>query len=345
MDKYQILRSMVLGREISVKKVYNISVNYIKFLARNPHLSSFPSILMMEPTNYCNLRCPLCPTGNGTIRAPRGFMSFDSYKRIIDEVGDYLLNLTLYNFGEPFLNKSLLDMVEYAKKKRIFIRISTNGHFLDGREKIERLVKSGLDHIIIALDAATEDTFQKYRKKGDFKKVVENIKKLVKQKKARKSRTPYIELLFVVMKHNEKEIPVIRKIAGDIGVDRLKLKTASLIYHSKNDKRGIGDYLPENKKRGRYKFKEGAIIENKKIKDACKWLWVGSVVNWDGAVVPCCYDPHRTLEMGNAFGGNNLRRVWCGSKYTGLRKLILRNKKAVDICRKCPGTLTGSDTD
>lgn len=344
MNKCQLLKHMIVKRELTLKRIYNLSINYVKFLTKNPKVSGFPSVLQIEPTNFCNLKCPLCPTGNGTLKAPRGFMGFNNYKKIIDEVGDYLLYLILYNYGEPFLNKEIIEIIEYAKEKNIFVRISTNGHFFNENEKIKRLVNSGLDHLIIALDGATQKTFQKYRKGGNFQQVIGGIKNVIKEKERKKSKTPFIELLFVVMKHNEKEIPIIKRIANEIGVDRLKLKTTALVHLGKNNKK-IKKYLPEDKKLSRYKFEHGSLIVNKEIKNKCIWLWLGTVVSWDGSVVPCCYDPNRNLELGNAFKENSLKTIWINKKYTNLRKTILKNKKAIKICERCPGTFTGPDTN
>ena len=43
-------------------------------------------------------------------------MSLAGYKKIIDETGGCLLNLTLWNYGEPMLHKDINEIIKYAKK-------------------------------------------------------------------------------------------------------------------------------------------------------------------------------------------------------------------------------------
>lgn len=344
MNKYQILKYMILGRELTPKRIFNFSMNYIRFLSKNPKIIAPPSVLQIEPTNLCNLNCPLCPTGNSTLKAPRGFMSLENYKKIIDEVGDHLLNITLYNYGEPFMNRNIYSMIEYAKKKRIFLRISTNGHFFDDQENIERLIKSGLDSLIIALDGASRETFSKYRKKGNFEQVLNNIKRLVEEKRRAKKRTPFIEILFVVMKHNEHEIPLIKKIAKEAGVNNLCIRSANLGHDTSSDLESAENYLPKTEEFQRYNVKDGKLVKKAKS-GSCIRLWLYSVINWDGTIVPCCFDPHRKFLLGNMFEEGSFLKIWKGKKYQDLRRAIMDNKDSFPMCRDCSGKLKPEDVE
>ena len=73
---------------------------------------------MIEPTNECNLRCPLCPTGAGKLKRAKGQMSFELYRRILAELDGSLERLMLYNYGEPFLHPRILDMMAEAHQAR-----------------------------------------------------------------------------------------------------------------------------------------------------------------------------------------------------------------------------------
>jgi len=123
---------------------------------------------MIEPTNYCNLKCPLCPTGAGLIRREKAAMSFEDFKKILDNLGNQIIHLRLWNWGEPLLNKELPKMIKYAKSKNIYVNTSTNSSFLN-KENVRELTNSGLDHLIVSLDGASEETYSLYRKNGNFK--------------------------------------------------------------------------------------------------------------------------------------------------------------------------------
>ena len=110
----------------------------------------YPKI-KIEPTNLCNLKCPLCPTNCAMSRA-RGDMSLVLFKKIIDSFEkDEIKKINLWNFGEPLLNKDIFEMVRYAAKKGIRVIISTNSTMLD-KEIRKNILYSGLDTIIVCLD-------------------------------------------------------------------------------------------------------------------------------------------------------------------------------------------------
>ena len=97
-------------------RYHNRRLNEKEFKKREINLRSFPTIAYIDPANACPLSCPLCPTGNRSSKDPRGIMSMASFKKIYDQIGPYLYQLHLYNWGEPTLNKALPEMIEYAKR-------------------------------------------------------------------------------------------------------------------------------------------------------------------------------------------------------------------------------------
>ncbi|MCK4695036.1 MAG: radical SAM protein, partial [Candidatus Cloacimonetes bacterium] len=173
----------------------------------------FPPVVMIEPTNICNLKCPLCPSGNGTLKRKKGYMEFSTFKKVIDEIKDKSFMVVLWNQGESYLNKDFLKMVKYASDNGLFTLASTNANI---DLQTEETVKSGLDSIIISLDGTTQETYNKYRVNGELNKVLENVKNLVKTKKKLKTKSPLIRWQFLVMKHNEHEIPKIKDFAQSL---------------------------------------------------------------------------------------------------------------------------------
>lgn len=341
MKKSRILYHLIKEREVSVKKIANLTTGYYAMLRKNLRPKNYPSVLMIEPTNLCNLQCPLCPLGRGLMKRKKGMMKFEAYKEIIDRLGDYLFNLTLFNFGESFINPEIYDMIEYAKKKGIFVRVSTNGHFFNNKEQVRRMVKARMDNLIIALDGASQETLSKYRRNCSFESLKKGIKNVVEVKKEEKSDLPYIEIQFIIMKHNEHEIPKMKMLAKELGVNKLTLKTVmveEVDFISEEEKK---QYLPENKKYSRYDDK---IRVKGGVKNYCIRLWISSVIDWDGTVVPCCYDPYERFKMGNVFEEDFIE-IWRNKKYQDFRKTILANKKSIKMCENCPGTLMGLTLD
>jgi len=343
--KTQILINLIREGGVSPKKLFNLLRAYFFYITKNTRPNAYPSILMVEPTNVCNLNCPLCPVGNKSLKRKKGFMPLEGFKKIIDEFGDYLLNLTLWNFGEPMLHKDIYEMIECAKRKKIFIRLSTNGHFFNNKENIRRLVASRLDDLIIALDGASQETLSKYRVGANFETIINGIRSVVEEKKKVKSRLPFIEIQFILMKHNEHEVDKIKRVAKEIGVDKLTLKTATLeIDTSKEELEKMKQFLPTKEEYSRYVKSDEELKRKKSVKNKCIRLWLSSVVNWNGDVVPCCYDAEGVFTFGNIFE-KPFKEIWTNDKYVQFRKNILKNKKSVKMCSNCPGTLLGLTLD
>lgn len=315
------------------QRLWNLLLVKISKAFRFPTVLGMPITLMLEPTNVCNLKCPLCPTGADLLGRKKGMMKFNDFKKIVDELGPYLIHLRLWNWGEPLINKDIYRMIKYAKKFDIFVNTSTNSFFLT-EKNVGKLVRSGLDELIISLDGASEETYRKYRKKGSFSKVLDAMKKLVLEKRKLRSKTPVIKMQFIVMKHNEHEVEKAIKLAKDIGVDEIFFKTVGMMDTAVYEP--IEKYLPENKSFRRYKVEEGKI-KSGKINNFCDYVWDETTINVDGSVVPCCRDAHNSYVFGNVFE-QPFKSIWNNNKYIDFRKQVLRDKTKIGLCKYCTGT-------
>ena len=171
------------ANNLTIKKRLNFFIAGLNQFLLPSHPLGYPVVAQIEPTNFCNLSCPLCLTTSENQSRPRASLSYGTFKNFIDQVGDYLLLIVLWNWGEPFLNPDIFKMISYAKSKNILIHSSTNGNVQFSEEKAERLVKSGLDSLIFAVDGTTQKTYSKYRKGGNLELVLANIRTIVKIKK------------------------------------------------------------------------------------------------------------------------------------------------------------------
>jgi len=176
---------------------------------------------------------------------------------------------------------------------------------------------SGLDTLIIALDGASGETLSLYRKNANFSEIVAGIKNITTKKKERCIKAPVVELQFIVMRHNEHEIEKMMKLAMDLGVDRLLLKTVCS-YNSPDAQK----YLPRKTKFRRIKVDTAG----------CRQLWKSMTVNWNGDVTPCCVDSYSQYIMGNIIS-QSVSEIWNSSKYVQFRKANLRH--GISLCNRC----------
>ncbi len=326
-------------RHHTPRRIINLLLTRIQLLLRTGRVLGYPTYLVAESTNICNLKCPLCPTGQGLEGRAKGKMSLANFKRIIDELGGYLYSLRLENWGEPLLNDEIFEMISYAKSKKIAVSFNTNLSLLN-KDTAARLILSGLDHIKISLDGSSEESYLKYRVGGNFDEVIRNIKLLVRTRDNLRKTKPFIEIQFIVMKHNEKEIKEMEELCSGLGVDGLFIEKLRLDMREElivPDAYSIDkfrEWLPKQGECSLFNYSTKNRKNNKKI---CSWLWTSTVINWDGSIVPCCgvYDVH--YDFGNIFK-DGFKKVWNGPKYVASRRLIGRQKETdnkVLACRRC----------
>ena len=318
---------------LTLKRLWNaglaITSYFLSSVLKRNFVWGRPFILTVEPTNICNLKCPLCVTGNGKMSRKAGLLDFETFKKIIDESGCYLFYLLLYQQGEPYINKDFLRFVEYAKNKRIFVTTSTNAHYLDP-ETAQRTVTSGLDSIIVSIDGSDQESYEIYRVDGNLEKVKKGVQNLVREKIKQNSKTPLIYIQFIVMRHNEHQIGEMEKLTKDLGADKLLIKTVQV-----ETLKEAKEWLPGEKDLRRYQL-EGDLLKPKRVgAGPCPRPWTSSLVNWDGSVVPCCFDKNAHHKFGSVQVEKEFDKIWRSKKYGNFRTKMLTDRSSLDICSNC----------
>lgn len=298
-------------------------------LSSKPVVWGFPYSISVEPTSYCNLHCKECPSGSGELTRPRGMMPMDLYRKTIDEASRYAFYLTLYFQGEPLLHPEIGAMIRYAKSKKMFVFISTNGHFLTPKIA-STLVESKLDKIIVSLDGAYQNDYERYRVGGDLGTVIEGMNELALQRKKLNSSRPIITAQILLLKTTENHLDEIRKMAFDHGADHVEYKKAQFYNPDQGE-----NLIPQNPDYSRYGYssEKGWKLKRKSVK-GCKRLWSSLVVTWDGNVLPCCYDK----DASHLFGSLNtttLSGTFHSSEAESFRKQVFNQKKSIEICQNC----------
>jgi len=300
---------------------------YFSIITKKPIIWGQFESISIEPTNLCNLQCIECPTGTNSLTRPKGDIELNTVKNIIDENKKYLSYLILYFQGEPFLNKNIFEMIGYANNNNIFTYTSTNGHYLT-TENCKKIIDSKLDKLIISVDGTNQETYEQYRKNGDLETVLKGIKTLIKAKKQHNSPTPYIELQFLVFKHNQHQIEEIKELGKQLEINRTAIKTAQF-YNKENY-----NLLTNIEKYSRYKKEGENIILKKKIKNKCWRMWHSAVITVSGDIIPCCFDKNANYTYTNVHN-NIINDVRKSEKYNTFSSKIFTNRKLIDICNNC----------
>ncbi len=319
--------------KLSIQRIWNafkvLSSFYITKWTKKPRQWGMPFTVSIEPTTACNLRCPECPSGLRAFTRPTGNLKEDFFKNTIDEISKELIYLIFYFQGEPYINPNFLDMVNYAHQKRIYTITSTNGHFMND-ENAKKTIESGLDRLIISVDGATQEVYENYRIGGKLENVLKGAENIIKWKKKLQSKTPHVIFQFLVVRPNEHQIPEIYRLAKDIGIDEVKLKTAQ-VYDYKNG----NPLIPTIEKYARYqKQNDGTYEVKNELLNHCWKLWHSCVVTWDGVLVPCCFDKDAEHRLGD-LKRTTFKEIWHDEPYQAFRSRLLKGRDQIDICTNC----------
>lgn len=294
-----------------------------------PTVKGMPIAISFEPTTSCNLRCPECPSGLRSFTRPTGMMQEDLYKKTIDELAETLLYLIFYFQGEPYLHPKFFELVKYAHDKGLYTATSTNAHYLTD-ERARKTVESGLDRLIISIDGTTQDVYEQYRIGGKLEKVIEGTKNIIKWKKALGSSTPHTIFQFLVVKPNEHQIEEVKKLAKELGVDEVGLKTAQIYDYEEGS-----DLIPTIDKYSRYKKEdEGRYSIKNALVDHCWKMWHSCVITWDGLVVPCCFDKDAEYRMGD-MKQQTFKELWHSPTYRQFRASLIKSRSEIEMCKNC----------
>ena len=351
---HPFLKNIFTNKTYVTKKIFNLILNQFEKKLKRSHLFSYPYYLVIDPTNICNLKCPLCPTWQDVEARPKGKMDMQTFRNILDEAGQYLLAVNLCNWGEPLLTPDLPDMVRHAKKYNIVVGLSTNLNYLPDRTARE-LIASEVDIIVVSLDGATQESYARYRKGGNFSTVLGNIEKLNSYRQNNK-KFPLLIWQFLVNKYNEQEIEMAREMSQKIGLQFFvsPMRTSmgkELLFPLHERVKEMKDWLPLNPAYNKYADDIGP--DTKTSQTICKWLWNSMVVNWDGSISPCCGVFEKVWDFQACYDNSakalTLHQAWNSRRYQLARRLVaayMRRSKRLHllmqqsekeglICSKC----------
>lgn len=266
-----------------------------------------PTWAIIDPVTICNLRCVFCPTGTNKLKLEQRMMSLDEYEAILCKM-PFLKEVYLYNWGEPLLNPAFPEMVACAKGKQIATSIDTNLSLPMTAERVKAVVASGLDSMTISLDGASQETYERYRRGGNFERVISNIRAFVSVKAELSSQTPVITWKFIVNKFNEHEIPRAREMAKELGI----------VFNLS------GMAIPKE-------FETEWAPSGVRVKTAdeiwyprsiCTYMFQSIVINSDGSVLPCCHVTNRKYSYGNLLQ-DDFNAIWNGAQYRLTRSMMV----------------------
>src|SRR5581483_916611 len=231
----------------------NMPVKWAAYQRGATHGRFFPDRLYVESTSFCNLHCVMCPTGLGTIRRPKGYMTMDLYRRIVDEVAPMAPAVVLHSWGEPVMHPKLFDMIRYARARDVWTETSTNITLLT-EDRARKVIDAGLNQLFLAMDGVTRATYERVRVGASWDATVRNIETLLELKRRLGSQMKIV-MQIIAMRETRDEVSVKH-------LDTWGDQAAEITAHA------IDKVEPP-------------------VRRPCPNLWYHGYIFWDGTLVSC----------------------------------------------------------
>jgi len=246
-----------------------------------------PTSVRLETATVCQLRCPSCSTTQGKIKRAfgAGFLKLEDFRKFIDG-NPWVSHIELSNWGEIFLNPDFTRILKCAQENNVALTAHNGANLNSVKDDVlDALVRYRFRDLTCSIDGASAKSYRIYRKKGDFKTVINNIKKINHCKARRNSIYPRLAWQFIVFGHNEHEIPIARKMARELNMSiRFKLswdESFSPIRDVDFVKKHSGLSMVSRRE---HLEKSGTAY----MSDICTQLWNEPQINWDGKILGCC---------------------------------------------------------
>lgn len=336
-----------------VGPVLTLARNMLAFVTHSERAAAYPSIVKIDISPQCSLACTHCLHANpeGREKPLLGAQSFakddrmtlDQFASIIAQLDGKAMAVSLYYYGDPLIHPQIDSMIAIARRAGLGVHITTHFSYNFTKERIRKLVESGLSHLTVAVDGATQESYAMTRVRGRLEHVLANLAMVSVLKRELGRRHPYVEVQHLRFPHHPPgELERVRQLADDLGAD--KFTTYRGIHRTeKGDLYNVVDDGPEQDARGAPPT-TGSVLPH------CLWPYSSTVIRFDGAVIPCClwrvgtqYAPgHDSYALGNIFEAP-LAEIWNGGAYRRLRRQASNPAKEAgttgrtgSFCDGCP---------
>lgn len=282
--------------------------------------------LQIETSSTCNFRCASCPLSEPWYDRPEKEMDAPTFARILEAFPE-VEKIELQGLGEVFLNEGVFDLIGVAVERGIRVHTFSNASKIT-RRMARLVIESGLELINLSMDGSNEETFRRLRKGGTLKRYKRGVRNLIEARAAAGKTTPQINVMTVLSKANQDQVPQMLAIAEELGVDTIIF--TKLTAGPKPDQEPL--LLDEQDRHAllslpAYQGKVGVVWAitpwTHEERMDCYWPKGMAYVTIDGDVTPCCnYWDSSELSLGNVFQKTGAE-IWNDQPYRDFRRQLL----------------------
>ncbi len=286
--------------------------------------SEFPSQILMDITEVCNLACTHCPHPDFKVSSHYGarYLDPELNEKMIEEVREHGQGITKYiryaSNGEPLVHPNCYDMIDAAvAHSGVYVTLTTNGTIMNEKRTI-KLLEAGVHMIDISIDAHSAETYAKIRVNGDLNVTRANVHKLIDMVEQAGADTRIV-VSYVEQPENQSETQDFESYWQDAGADHVIIRRLHSCSGAKADL--AVERRDENQMVDRY---------------PCLYPWERIVVNARGDLAFCPSDWVHGSYI-SSYRDVRIKDIWVGKFYKELREAHMTNSfSRHQFCGQCP---------
>ncbi|NQT06184.1 MAG: radical SAM protein [Candidatus Omnitrophica bacterium] len=274
---------------------------------------------LIELSNICNLKCPMC--GTHLAKRKKAHMDLKIYKRLLERIKDEGVNaVSLHTVGEPLVYPWLKEAISIAKKMGIEVLISTNANLHQRLKSVYEANPDWVKGFRFSVDAATPETYEKIRVDGKLAKVIESCEWVVKTNKRRHMSNISLFINCVISKENIKEMATFFRVFSKYTFPE------NIHFALINSLTPDTNYFDEKK----LPFPN---LYQRKI--PCSTVFNSIFFNNKGKATLCCRDYDDQLIIGDAVE-QPISKIWRSEIAQKIRRQHLQEEEMViPQCKQC----------
>lgn len=269
----------------------------------------YPIEITVELTNWCNLDCVFCP--HSKMKREQGFMDIHLFKKIINEASGFVESIDLDIMGESALHPQIFEMIQYCKNSGLRVALNSNMTKVN-LKTAKALINSGLDILVMSIDAAHKETYESIRKGACYEETKRNIENLLRLD----AKHLYKVVQMVYCSINKDETKEFVRNWRNKGADFIRVQPYQNIEKQNITLNALPSYHRISRK-------------------PCVQPWRKIAICWDGTAVLCCNDYDKFQIIGD-INKQSIFDIWNGKCMREFRKkLISQNWEGIDFCKNC----------
>ncbi len=195
-------------------------------LLRIIQMLMLPKVLHLEPTDACNLACPLCAreTDRTFNKQVANHLTVNQLKLALDE--DHIKNLEKMfmcgNYGDPAAGKHTIELYQYFRSVNptIILGMNSNGGLRSTAwwKSLAKILNQPQDYVVFSIDGLA-DTNLIYRKNINWTRLIRNVTAFIQA-----GGQAHWDML--VYKHNEHQVDACQQFAKELGFKWFRAKVS-----------------------------------------------------------------------------------------------------------------------